>query len=585
MPPFNPFADPDEEERQRELLAQQASPAAAPYASPIPRGDEPSLGAGAEPSPIDRAISDASPVDERQLPPDPSPKASADDSPSSPLEQLAQRYASQAMQSPQMSRRAAPQLPDVPLAPETPTWALVGGGLLDLALNKGRNAPRFLQAIANGGDATRYENYRRMAERAKTQSALDNAYAGGGRWNQAVDPMTMAARLQGLALSQKRLGLAGQREQRIDEQWTEMNDPNSATAKTYREAAVRGGIDPKTVDGLSATAVQKLFPTVNDYLKNTGAVGQARTDRAAATASAVSNATQPNKERLAGINANLRDAGAPEAMGGPIDWEAEHAAFAQHFPDGVVPVEWEQRFSALQKGPAKQIPMRLEQLYKDMGAGPPRAGAPKTAGEQSDLVAQFEAANPALVVVQPETYTRIASNPRTQTAVQQQLSTATRAIDASNRLQQIVAEYDRLSPADKVSGPGIALRDEYDKLKDEHQGIILKIAGSGGTGAEREEIKAGLPELSYLGAPNPVAGARLKGIARMLHLNVAANLAPYGLGVRGETEARPIAKKKAPYKPTDVPGRINYRGPVGSSGGGAKPLSKDEESALDKELF
>lgn len=576
MPPFNPFADPDEDERQRELLAQQVLPPAPSDASLTP-ASYPSPMPSAEPSPIPRG--DASPVDEPEASP-------ADDAQPSPLEQLAQRYASQAMDGPQMTRRAAPQLPDVPMAPETPTAALIGGGLLDLVLNKGRNAGRFIQAIANGGDATRMENYRRISDRMQRQSALDNAYAGGGRgWNQ-VDPMTMAARLQGLALSQKRLGLANTREQRIDQQWTEMNDPKSATAQRYREAAIAGGIDPKIVEGMPATAVQKVFPAVNDYLKNTGPIGQARTDRAAATAGAVSNATQANKERLAGINANLRDAGAPEAMGDAIDWNAQHDALAQHFPDGVVPAEWEQRFSALRSGPAKQIPMRLEQLWKDLGAAPPRAGAAaKTPQDSADLVAQFEAANPSLTVVQPETYARIASQPRTLTSVQQQLSTATRAIDASNRLTAIADEYAKIPVTDLMSDHARSLREEYEQLKNEHQGIILKIAGSGGTGAEREEIKQGLPELSVMGVSNPLAPARLRGVARMLHLNVAANLAPYGVGVRGETEARPIAKRKQPYKPTDVPGRINYRGPVPSSGPKPRPLSKDEESALDKELF
>lgn len=166
-----------------------------------------------------------------------------------------------------------------------------------------------------------------------------------------------------------------------------------------------------------------------------------------------------------------------------------------------------------------------------------------TNGTPDEAIANFQAANPKLEVTDPGTFRSLGSNPRTAAQRQQQLMTATRALDASAELLRLEKEYSAIPFDQRLSDHALSLSSEYDQLVNEHQGIIQKIASSGsGSVNEREVIRGGIPSIH-----NPIASSRLSGIEKMLHVNVNATLAPYGIGVVGDR--KPVARATQSQEP------------------------------------
>jgi hypothetical protein len=162
-------------------------------------------------------------------------------------------------------------------------------------------------------------------------------------------------------------------------------------------------------------------------------------------------------------------------------------------------------------------------------------------GTPDEAITNFEAANPKLAVSDSGTFRTLASNPRTAAQRQQQIMTATRALDASERLRKIEQAYEAIPFAERLGEEATALKTEYETLVTEHQGILQRIAASGaGSAQEREIMRDGIPSIH-----DPRASGKLKGVESMLHLNVAANLAPYGISVR-EDKTAPRAEPSAP---------------------------------------
>jgi hypothetical protein len=168
----------------------------------------------------------------------------------------------------------------------------------------------------------------------------------------------------------------------------------------------------------------------------------------------------------------------------------------------------------------------------ETAAASTRARLDQTNGTPDEMAGNFEAANPKLEVTDQGTFSRVGSNPRTAASRQKELSTATRALDASARLRELEKEYTAIPYAQRLGDDAIALKREYDTLVTEHQGILASIAKNAGTAKEREEMRKGIPSIH-----DPFAASKLKGIERMLHLNVSANLGPSGVGIRGEGES------------------------------------------------
>lgn len=127
-------------------------------------------------------------------------------------------------------------------------------------------------------------------------SAADlEKYKPGG----AVDPMMMELRRRSLELREKGLETAAEKEERLNRQWSEMNTPGTEAAQRAEDIAVRGGLDPEVARGKTAVELARLSSAVNEYFKNTGAIGAARTGQAARTAGAVVEAQMPGKVETA----------------------------------------------------------------------------------------------------------------------------------------------------------------------------------------------------------------------------------------------------------------------------------------------
>lgn len=191
--------------------------------------------------------------------------------------------------------------------------------LADFGLNKGRHTGRLLGAM---GQDTDYENYRRQMEHQKDMAGMQ-ALANRGRYGgRGMSPEQLALRQQQIAQRDRQLAISEAAEARKMQAWEEANSPDSGASARAREIAIASGLPAEVVQGQSAAQLAKLSPAVNDYLKNTGEIGEARTDRAAATAGAqaratmapkiataagISDATQANKLELVREGAQLRN--------------------------------------------------------------------------------------------------------------------------------------------------------------------------------------------------------------------------------------------------------------------------------------
>lgn len=177
-----------------------------------------------------------------------------------------------------------------------------------------------------------------------------------------------------------------------------------------------------------------------------------------------------------------------------------------------------------------------------------RAKAGELAPDSGE-VGQFEKQHPKLVVTGSEIYKRESQNRFAVKQRNQDIQNVDRALAASDRLSQLANQW---SLADAAGNPesARAAEQEYQLYKDEHQGIILKIAGmgSGGTEGEREEIKGMIPERL-----NPMAVARLQGVGRFLHSQAHEMLRIHGLGVRSEAEAEGYQQPSASDQQGDLP--------------------------------
>jgi hypothetical protein len=262
------YEDPEEEQRRQllEITGGSAPPAPAPIIDERPELPE------FAPQPIEQQ---AEPIAPTFSPP------------------AADPYAAMAARTQEPTRKQAPQLAPPPMESGTSSGHLIGAGVLDLLLNKGRNAGRFLAALGQG-DQSKMENYKRMADHAKNQSALDNAYAYGGRGPRGSDPMAMQARLGNLELRRRQIEM----QEESAALKIRLSKPDSAESVRMQEIAIAGGVSPEVAKGKSANELRGLSPAVNEYLKNTGPIGEAKTQQAANTAAATSEARMPFQRTL-----------------------------------------------------------------------------------------------------------------------------------------------------------------------------------------------------------------------------------------------------------------------------------------------
>lgn len=280
----------------------------------------------------------------------------------------------------------------------------------------------------------------------------------------------------------------------------------------------------------------------------TDAWNQGAADRASSAADAMFKRTNDESDRRAQRDFEFKQAlaqrggrggGAVKQLGPSHSWDADSKILADHFGGNIPPV-WEQRFDALQDTPPKQMAARREQFWKDLGATKAtKADVEKSgaSGEAFDAIKSFEHANQRLQVVSPDEFVHAANEPRGTTQRRNAITTVNRALGASEELVRLDAEYAKIPITERLGDRARQIAETYEQLKNEHQGIILKIAGSGQGGmAEREEIKAGIP-----GLQRPMNQPRLRGIEDMLRLNANAMLEGYGVQVR-ESGADPDHK-------------------------------------------
>lgn len=185
------------------------------------------------------------------------------------------------------------------------------------------------------------------------------------------------------------------------------------------------------------------------------------------------------------------------------------------------------RIDAIARAPRKSRAAREESFMKDLAA-PKKGGA--VAGDAQ--VKAFEEANPDLQVAVPSRYLDVI-NKRGSRTVEQEINTVNRAMHASARMIELDRQYAAIPVEERLSKRALELANEYDYLRDEHQGIILKISGQGaGDKESRQHIKEGLPDIRT--TPHHFSEPRLKALHKMLVLNGKANLMNYGVGMRGK---------------------------------------------------
>lgn len=283
---YSPYREEDERQRALQALAQRDQfETYEPIAQqdmqpPAPEPSPPEPVAADEPEPVEEPAPEEEAEEGPIAAPAAEPVAAQAQRAPSPLELLSQRLTTQ----PQTYQ--APNLPPPPRAEATPPWAMVTAGLLDLALNKGANAPRIMMALAQGDQAADYENYKRQAQYAKDMNTL--AYRGRGGTARGTDPMTLALRAEALRLQQDRLNNQVAAEQRHKMEWEALNTVGSPQHKAMLDWAVKNRLGTyEELAGLPYAAMVKFNPAINDYLKNTGEIGRADVAHAAEKSEAV----------------------------------------------------------------------------------------------------------------------------------------------------------------------------------------------------------------------------------------------------------------------------------------------------------
>ena len=212
----------------------------------------------------------------------------------------------------------------------------------------------------------------------------------------------------------------------------------------------------------------------------------------------------------------------------------------------------EERIAAISRLPRKKRDAAIISFTKDLdrkAAGAVRGGTQATPEKREQQILDFEAANEhtGLTVRVPGRYTDVI-NKRGSAKVETEIATVNRAMHASARMIELDREYSKIDVQDRLTERALEIADEYDFLKDEHQGIILKISGAGaGDKESREHIKEGLPDirttLAHFSAP------QLRALHNMLMLNGKAMLMGYGIEVNEHGIGNMFRKRKKKRKP------------------------------------
>lgn len=169
-----------------------------------------------------------------------------------------------------------------------------------------------------------------------------------------------------------------------------------------------------------------------------------------------------------------------------------------------------------------------------------KAAAKKgTVGKGQSQLESFEQANQALYITTPDRYLDII-NKRGSARAEGEINTVNRALHASEKLMNLDREYAEIPVTQRLTQDALRIQHTYDKLKKEHQGIMLKIAGMGvGDKESRQEIVREMPNIGT--TPSHFSQPHLQSIHDMLVINAVANLENYGIGIReaAEHEGRP----------------------------------------------
>lgn len=353
-------------------------------------------------------------------------------------------------------------------------------------------------------DTRFWEGQKKAAEDAQQQK-IANARADRGldiaeqrALHSGVDPETLRLREKALELQRDRLGqgAAGQEIQRqrlgiaegVEGRRAANADPTGDPASQLRDFAYRNGVASGTLDGMSYDAITAMNPEVGVLFRQASPQVAREASAEARKAGATSNARMPyEKERM--------------------DYAADIAATADDRRAG------------------------LRQTAADRKA----SGAYIDDSE----IEEFNAQHPSLSITSPSVYRRESANPRLLRKRLDDVQAMDRGLAASARLSELARKW---SLADAAQNPEAAreAEQEYQLYKDEHQGIILKIAGmsGGGSSGEREAIKDLIPERL-----NPMAVSRLNGVQKFLHAQAHEMGRVHGIGVVGHEQ--PAAAESA----------------------------------------
>ncbi len=272
--------------------------------------------------------------------------------------------------------RLAGSVPAPPPAKERDDGMLIAAGVLDLLLNKGRNASGILSTLATPKD-TAYENYERQMKHAKGMADV-YAYGNRGRGGRYTDPQVLELRRLQYEARLDDIDIKKQEAARKQRQWDAVNKPHTPEAEALIEYGVANGMDREKIKDLPVTTLLRVGGApMAEYAKKTGIIGDAAVEYAGQvsreqaeqtmqpkiqTAAGISDATFENKRKLAEVQAGFRKEGEEREHARELGKESR--GFAERFatknqmemdvaglintvqssPGGVAPATFPERF-------------------------------------------------------------------------------------------------------------------------------------------------------------------------------------------------------------------------------------------------
>jgi hypothetical protein len=189
---------------------------------------------------------------------------------------------------------------------ESPGFDMNDAGLVlslfaDMAINKGRGGADIIKWYQGGKDR---ELDQKLKEARAAQLFAQAAAPHGGH---GLTPEQLDLQRQRLLQGDRRLANQEAAQQvsagraKLDEQkWADLNTIGSDRQKALVDWMVKNHVAERSqIENLPASEITKAWPAANQYIENSGDIGEAREHQAAETAAAVGQASMPSRVETA----------------------------------------------------------------------------------------------------------------------------------------------------------------------------------------------------------------------------------------------------------------------------------------------